>query len=320
MSSFRTEFSTGLNKSTIPLNARILTIGSCFADGIGEKFLENKFQVLVNPFGTVYNPLSIHKLIGMAIRNQNPAAETYLINDEVHCNYDFHSSFSAANREQLQEKIKNAMELVHSFLVKCDFLFITYGTSWVYQLANGQPVANCHKQPAESFNKTLLDQQTIAHSFKEMYEELKKINPAIKIILTLSPIRHIKDTLPLNAVSKSVLRVVCHELTTTFNEVEYFPAYEIMMDDLRDYRFYTSDMIHPNADAVEYIWNKFSQHYFTSAATEILEEWQRVKKMMAHRPFHPKSASHQKFLKGIKTKLEALQPKLNVSEELKKYT
>jgi hypothetical protein len=320
MSSFRTEFNTRLHKNSISHSHQILTLGSCFADSIGNRLTENKFQALVNPFGTTYNPFSIHKLIRMACYNQVPSPETYLDSEEVYSNYDFHSALSALSRKELEKNLKDVIGTVHHFLSQCHFLFITYGTSWVYKRKDNQEiVANCHKQPAVLFTKSLLTQSEIEASFNDMYADLKRINPAIQIILTLSPVRHLKDTIELNSVSKSVLRSACHSITENNDNIDYFPAFEIMMDDLRDYRFYASDMIHPSLEAEEYIWTKFSGSYFSTETRTLLKEWQTVKKMMDHRPFHPSSASHQKFLKDIRAKLEALQPKLDVSEELKNY-
>ncbi|HEY5822807.1 MAG TPA: GSCFA domain-containing protein [Cyclobacteriaceae bacterium] len=320
MSTFRTEFSTRLHKNSISHSAQILTIGSCFADSIGNRLAGNKFHALTNPFGTTYNPLSIHKLLQMACHNQVPSPETYLINEDIHSNYDFHSSLSALSRQELEKKLKEMIGGVHHFLSQCDFLFITYGTSWVYERKDTQEtVANCHKQPSSLFTKSLLNQKAIEDSFKEMYADLKKLNPNIQIILTLSPVRHLKDTIELNSVSKSILRTACYTISESSEDVNYFPAYEIMMDDLRDYRFYTADMIHPSAEAEEYIWNKFSESHFSPETRNLLKEWQTVKKMIEHRPFHPSSASHQKFVKDLRAKLEALQPKLDVSQELSQY-
>ena len=320
MSIFRTEFNTRLHKNTISHSARILTLGSCFADSIGNRLADNKFHALINPFGATYNPLSIQKLIRMACYNQVPSPETYLANEDIHSNYDFHSSLSALSRQELEKKLKDIIGGVHHFISRCDFLFITYGTSWVYERKDIQEVvANCHKQPSSVFNKSLLNQKAIEDSFNEMYADLKKLNPKIQIILTLSPVRHLKDTIELNSVSKSILRTACYSISERSEDVNYFPAYEIMMDDLRDYRFYAEDMIHPSAEAEEYIWNKFSESYFSNDTKALLKEWQTVKKMMEHKPFHPLSLSHQKFVKDIRAKLEALQPKLDVSEELKNY-
>jgi len=318
MASFRTEFNTRLHKNSIPLSSSVLTLGSCFADGIGNKLKANKFNVMINPFGTTYNPLSIHKLIQLAIHNQPPAPETFLSHDGIQHNYDFHSSFGAISKTDLEQNLVNTIGSVHFFLKNCNFLFLTYGTSWVYERNDsGEVVSNCHKQPAALFTKRLLTQKSIEDSFGEMHSELKKLVPGIRIILTLSPVRHVKDTLELNSVSKSLLRVACHSIKEQFADVDYFPAYEIMMDDLRDYRFYASDMIHPSVEAENYIWEKFMEMYFSSETKEILNEWQSIKKMMEHRPFFPESLSHQKFQQTLRVKLEALQSKLDVTEELK---
>jgi hypothetical protein len=317
MAAFRTEFNTRLHKSTIGIKSSLLTIGSCFSDGIGNKLAGNKFNTLVNPFGTTYNPLSIHKLIQMAIHNQAPSPETYSQNEDIYSNYDFHSSFSELTKEKLEKRITEAIGMVHYFLSKSEFLFLTYGTAFVYERKDtGEMVANCHKQPASLFSKQLINQETIITSFNEMYSNLKKFNPGIKIILTLSPVRHIKDTIELNSVSKSILRVACHSLTQNKEEVSYFPAYEIMMDDLRDYRFYTSDFLHPSQEAEEYIWEKFTDNYFDKDTKEIVQQWQTLKKQLEHKPFHPASIGHQKFLKETLTKLEMLNTKLNVEEEI----
>jgi len=320
MSTFRTEFNTRLHKNTISHSTQILTIGSCFADSIGNQLRGNKFHALANPFGTTYNPLSIHKLIQMACHNQVPSPETYLVNEDIHSNYDFHSSLSALSRQELEKKLIEIIGGVHHFISQCDFLFITYGTSWIYTRKDNQElVANCHKQPSSLFSKSLLSQKTIEESFQEMYADIRKLNPTIQIILTLSPVRHLKDTIELNSVSKSIVRTACYSFSESNENVDYFPAYEIMMDDLRDYRFYAADMIHPSSEAEEYIWTKFSESYFSPETRTLLKEWQTVKKMMEHKAFHPSSPSHQKFLKDIRAKLEALQPKLDVNEELKNY-
>jgi hypothetical protein len=253
----------------------------------------------------------------MAVHNQVSSPETYSLNEDIHSNYDFHSSFSELSRVELEKKIKETIGTVHYFLNKCEFLFLTYGTAFVYERNdNGEVVANCHKQPASLFSKQLITQEMITRSFNEMYSDLKKFNPGIKIILTLSPVRHIKDTIELNSVSKSILRIACHSLTQNNEEVNYFPAYEIMMDDLRDYRFYASDLLHPSADAEEYIWGKFTDSYFDKDAKEIIHQWQLVKKLIEHKPFHLDSIAHQKFLKETLIKLEMLSTKLNVEEEM----
>jgi hypothetical protein len=294
-----------------------MTIGSCFSDSMGERLLSNKFQTLVNPFGTTYNPHSIHKLIRMIIHNQVPSPETHLYRDGIFSNYDFHSSLSEQTRELLEQTLKEKINSVHSFLTKCDFLFITYGTAWIYERKdNGEIVANCHKQPSQLFSKRLMSQAEIEKDFDALFFDLKQFNPNIKIIITLSPVRHLKDTLELNSVSKAIVRSACYTLTQSHEDVDYFAAYEIMMDDLRDYRFYSSDKIHPSEDAENYIWDKFADRYFSPETRTTIQDWQTVKKMIDHKPFHPNSASHQKFLNETLSKLENLKLRINVVNEI----
>jgi GSCFA family len=295
----------------------MMTIGSCFSDSMGERLLSNKFQTLVNPFGTTYNPHSIHKLIRMIIHNQIPSPETYLEREDIFSNYDFHSSLSEQTRESLEQTLKEKINSIHSFLAKCDFLFITYGTAWVYERKdNCEIVANCHKQPSQLFSKRLMSQAEIEKDFNALLIDLKKLNPNIKVILTLSPVRHLKDTLELNSVSKAIVRSACYSITQKYEDVDYFAAYEIMMDDLRDYRFYSSDMIHPSEDAENYIWDKFADRYFSPEMRTTIHDWQTVKKMIDHKPFHPNSASHQKFLNETLFKLENLKSRINVVYEI----
>jgi hypothetical protein len=205
----------------------------------------------------------------------------------------------------------------HYQLAGAEWLMITYGTAWVYERKEtGEVVANCHKMPNTLFTKSLLSQQAIADSFDAVYKELKKFNPAIKIILTLSPVRHVKDTLELNSVSKSVVRAACHVISGSFADVSYFPAYEIMMDDLRDYRFYKADMIHPTDVAEEYIWEKFSEKYFSVELKLFLSQWKEIQQAINHRPFHPTSVAHQSFLKETLKRLESLKEMVDVEDEL----
>ncbi len=317
MKDFRTELFPAL--SAFPINGKdtIFTIGSCFAQEIGNHLEENKFLTWNNRFGTNYNPVSIHELLSFALEKTRPYSETYLENDGIHFNYHFHSSFSAVKKEELENKIKTSIEEAHSFLKSVNRIIITYGTAFVYRLKNNKDiVANCHKVPSENFTKTLLTEGEIVQSFQGLYSKLKSINPECKIILTVSPVRHLKDTLQLNSVSKSILRLACHSIANQFHDVEYFPAYEIVLDDLRDYRFYKTDRLHPTEEAVEYIWEKFILSYLDESTKEFIKSWQEIKKDLAHKPFHPQSENHQNFLMETLRKLEQLQLKVDVSDEI----
>lgn len=317
MQSFRTEIKLEKEKHSITLKQDILTIGSCFSDTIGDKLIENKFTALVNPFGTTYNPVSIHKILRAALNNANPASHSYFENNGLYAHYDFHSEFSSPKKEGIEEKVRSAIQTTHDFLKTAHWVIITYGTAWVFNRNDtGDLVANCHKVPAQNFTKELLTEKNILKSFEGFYQNLKAVNPSCKIMLTVSPVRHIKDSLQLNSLSKSILRVTCNTITELHQDVIYFPSYEIMLDDLRDYRFYKSDMLHPNTDAEEYIWNKFSDYLFDDRTKEFLRKWKLIYTSLQHKPFNGQSESHQKFLKKLLNELQELNGTVNVEQEI----
>jgi hypothetical protein len=319
MDPFRTTLNGGVSKHTFNLSNRIFTIGSCFSDSIGTRLADSKINTLVNPFGTVYNPHSIHKLIRYAIFNESVADHTHLTHGDVHLNYDFHSQQSALTADDLRNRLGNTIGTAHHFIRGAQWLLITFGTAWVYErIDTKEIVANCHKQPASSFSKYLLTQKKILESFASMHDDLRKLNPDIRIILTVSPVRHLKDTLELNSASKSVLRIACHTLQESYENVAYFPAYEILLDDLRDYRFYKGDMIHPTTEAENYIWEKFVESYFSPDLRDFVGIWKSLRAALHHKPFHPTSKAHQQFLRDTLSRLEVLQSKVDVRAEIEK--
>ncbi len=316
MKDFRTELIPAVSTSPFGLKERIFTIGSCFANEIGSLLTENKLDVWNNQFGAVYNPISIHQLLEFGLKKSLPSSKSYLEAGGVHLNYHFHSSYSSLNKDELETKIKTSIAEANEFLKNGNRIIITYGTAFVYRLkSTNEIVANCHKVPSANFEKSLLTEAEIVDSFKNFHSKLKTMNPECKIILTVSPVRHLKDTLELNSVSKSILRLFCHSIANQFPEVEYFPAYEILLDDLRDYRFYKTDRLHPTDEAVEYIWEKFVTAYFNEPAKKFIIEWQKIKKDLAHKPFHPQSESHQEFLKEVLKKSEKLQQTIDSTIE-----
>jgi hypothetical protein len=317
MDAFRTILNVDRSAELISIKDQLFTIGSCFADTIGEQLIQNKFNVLKNPFGTTYNPLSIHNQLSYAIHNHLPAQHTFLQNQDVYLNYNFHSSLSALSHTALEKILANSIGKAHYFLKDAKWIMITYGTAWIYTRKDtGEVVANCHKVPANQFEKELCTQKRMLDSFEELYTKLKAFNPNLKIILTVSPVRHLKDTLELNSVSKSVLRLACHTITQQHADVYYFPAYEILLDDLRDYRFYKPDMIHPSVEAEEYIWNKFRQMYFDDNTLAFLEKWKKIRLGLQHKPFHVTSSAHQTFLLGLLSQLNEVKDIVSVSEEM----
>lgn len=314
---FRTTIPPGENRDKISLSDKVICIGSCFADMVGHKLEEHKFNADVNPYGIVFNPDSIFTLLDYSISNRFPPAHTYLKNQGMFYNYNLHSHFWGVDGQQLKEKVEKAIQSTARGLPETNWLILTFGTSIIYQRAdNGETVANCHKMPAGLFNKRLLTEEEIKNNFGLVMDKIKSVNPNINIILTVSPVRHIKEGLELNAVSKSILRVACHQLAESFTNVNYFPAYEIMMDDLRDYRFYKGDMVHPSEVAEDYIWGIFSQNYFSPDVRAFIEMWRKIRKSLDHRPFHPQSANHRGFLKKLLVQLQAISDTVDVNAEI----
>jgi len=314
---FRTPINIPPAQIKINHQTPILTLGSCFSDCMGSQFNLNKFNVLANPFGTVYNPLSIAKLLSFTKNNQLPDSNSYVESQGLHANFDFHSSFSSIDRQTIENRIKLAIEEAHKFLHNTQWLIITLGTAYVYEtIDNSRVVSNCHKLPSRLFTKHLLSQKQILHDLSPTLEDLLNQFKQLNVILTVSPVRHIKDTLINNAVSKANLRVACHTLSESHQRISYFPSYEIMMDDLRDYRFYKEDMIHPTEVAEQYIWEKFVTTYFSKDTQALLKQWAKLQMAINHKPFNPTSDQHQKFLKQTIDQLMELKDKIDISEEL----
>lgn len=314
---FRTIVKPTVSTEKIALTDKIVTIGSCFADTMGDKLTSYKLDALINPFGTIYNPLSIHDILLHSI-NQSALPESgYGILNGLNFNHHVHSSFSSPDKNELHQNIERATLSTNEHLKASKYLFITYGTSFIYiRKDNNEYVANCHKVPADHFTKELLTQKKIIESFEELHRQLMKFNRSLQIILTVSPVRHLKDTLALNSVSKSVLRIACHTLSEQFENVTYFPAYEILLDDLRDYRFYADDLLHPSNAATEYIWERFAEAWFSENDREFFANWDDISKSLAHRPFHPNSQAHQQLLHSTLVRLEKLNAKVDVSDEI----
>ncbi len=313
---FRTIFDIPISKNQISLQSKIITIGSCFSDVIGNQLFVNKINTFTNPFGTVFNPSAIFKLLNQSIQNQPVEDAHFLENDGLWYHYDFHSQNNKTTKADLKTELESLQKNVLKKLQQADFLIITLGTAFAYQLLESKKyVANCHKMPSQLFRKDLLHVKHICQEFEQFYKKIKELNPKMNIVLTVSPVRHIKDGIPENQLSKSILRAACHYLCLDFEGVQYFPAYEIMMDDLRDYRFYEADLIHPNKIAESYIIEKFSNAYFDKNLLNFVKDWSKISTDLNHRPFNENSASHQKFLKNLMKKLEDISKIVNVEKE-----
>lgn len=308
---FRTELQIPESPHKISLQTPMLTMGSCFAEVIGNRLSDNKIPTLTNPFGTIFNPISMAKVINQAIDNQLPDDNLYVEHQGVWFHYDFHSSLWGNSKGELATQLTQKLHEVKNWIGNADFLIFTLGTAFVYRhLETNQIVANCHKSPAHWFKKELLVIDTIVETF----QNLQVSTP--HIILTVSPVRHTKDTLPLNAVSKSILRVACHELCESQTYFHYFPAYELLLDDLRDYRFYKPDLIHPSEVAEEYIFEQFSKTYFDPNLRQFIKEWKKIRQALAHRPLQFNTPNYRKFLENLLEKLQKINENIDVGLEM----
>ncbi len=265
---------------------KMLLMGSCFSDNIGAKLRDAMVDVLVNPFGTIFNPLSIAGAVDKIIDNATIAGAELFMSGGVWNSYDFHSRFSMASKDAALQRMNASIGEAHEHLKVCNTLVLTLGTAVVYRRRDtGEVVTNCHKVPQQEFTRRLASVEEITESLTRAVERLHEFNPALRILFTVSPIRHIADGLEMNSLSKAVLRVAVNNVVRQFKGfVEYFPAFEIVIDDLRDYRFYGADMVHPSDVAIEYIWQTFQATYFDDRSTQAIARCERVSKRLKHRP------------------------------------
>ncbi|SEL68815.1 GSCFA family protein [Aquimarina amphilecti] len=292
----------------IDYNSELLLLGSCFAENIGEKFSYFKYKSLVNPFGILFHPKAIETFLWMATQ-QETYTETDLFyhNEQWHC-FDTHSKLSHPDQKQLLQSLNGALNETYKKIKSATHICITLGTSWVYRLqALDMVVANCHKVPQKEFSKELLSVEEVTQCLLNNIGLIKSLNPNVKIIFTVSPVRHSKDGFVENNQSKSHLIAGIHQARRQDNTTAYFPSYEIMMDELRDYRFYNADMIHPSPVAIDYIWEYFKQTWISKEALVTMNKVKEVQNAISHRPFNPNSEQHQQFLQKLEQKKSEIQ-------------
>ena len=291
----------------IDYNSKILLLGSCFSENIGKKFSYFKFQSTVNPLGILFHPLAIENLITRAINKDYYLDSDLNYNNEQWSCLDAHSKLNNASKEVLLTELNIEIDNTHHQLKEATHVVITLGTSWVYRhIASDVIVANCHKLPQKQFLKELLSIEQIAESLDAVFSLIKSVNPKVSVLFTVSPVRHIKDGFIENTRSKSHLLAAIHQVVEPRKQSHYFPSYEIMMDELRDYRFYNIDMLHPSMLAVDYIWKKFKMVWFSEDALKISETVESIQTKKAHRPFNSSSEAHQQFLKKLQSEIDDL--------------
>lgn len=294
---FRTEIQPLPLAGMLSHHDRILMLGSCFTDNIGARLRDRMFAVLVNPFGTLYNPASIHSAVSrIAAATPFSPSDIHQSADSQWFSYDCHTKLNAPTPHTLLSNLNSHLLRAHHFLSQASAVCITLGTAWVFTLnATGQVVANCQKQPASLFSRTRLSVDDCAAHLSGIISTLRQLNPDIKIILTVSPIRHLADGAHGNQLSKSTLLLACDSATRRHDNVIYFPSYEIMMDDLRSYRFYAADMKHPSDVAVDYIYDIFANSFFSNDTIELSQQALNLTRRTAHRPISQPQEEARKF-------------------------
>ena len=308
------EFDIAKSDTYIEYGQTIISLGSCFANNITQKLLKYKFHIIDHKLGSLYNPHSIFNLIKKVLHKTYP--ESMLI-DGMHLSFDLHSDIRATSKFEFNSLCESRMNILHQGLKESEWLMITLGTAWTHTHLNSNAlVASCHKLPQNLFKKELLSVDLILQEFQELQALLAHLNPKLKILFTISPVRHIKEGLPENTLSKSILHLAAHELVKKFSQCYYFPAYEIMMDELRDYRFYKSDLIHPNELAIDYIWDQFADTFFDETTFKLYEKLKVLLKSIEHRPFNPKSDQHQKFIVETLNKARTFSDTINLTKEI----
>ena len=315
---FRTVVKCTESPDKIGYDTPFLMLGSCFAENLGVKLKQLKFNVTLNPFGIVYHPAAAAQQLKRIITGKPFSADELHLHNELWHSFDHHGRFSHSEVSTCLEQINTELRQAHSELLRSELLFVTFGSAWAYRLkCSGQIVANCHKLPASDFERIRFDVDGIHSVWMETIATLRRFNPSIRIVFTVSPIRHLRDGAHENQLSKSTLLLAVDRLNRESENTGYFPAYEIVLDELRDYRFYSEDMIHINIVAINYIWQRFCENFMNENTIQIMKTVEEIVRAAAHRPLH-QTAGLQKFAANYLEKIANIKqkyPLLNFTEE-----
>ncbi len=324
MPDFRTKLPPFQSPLRLAHSDHTLCVGSCFAEHIGGRLRKLKFPALVNPFGIVYNPVSVGQVFEKLLSGEPFREEDLFENLGLWHSFAHHGRFSYPEKTEALEGVNRSLAEAGAFLAKANRLIVTLGTSNVFVFKkNGEIVANCHKVPGHEFERRRLTIAEIVQALAPVFEKLWEQTPSLEIIATVSPVRHLRDGLIENQRSKATLLLALEEICRRLPFVHYFPAYEILLDDLRDYRFYEADMAHPNPVAVDYVWQYFEEAFFDEKTRTLCRRIERIAAAAAHRPFHPQSVEYQNFIKKTMEEMERLErefPGLDFGEEQKVFT
>jgi len=298
---------------------RLFSMGSCFVENIGQRLIAKKFSLQLNPFGILYNPISIQQSLQILLGKEHLRENDLFEHQELWHSFYHHSRFSKSTKEALQTAISETHTVASQAVQSANRMLFTFGTAFVFEHRERQKVvANCHKLPASHFQRRRLQLKEIVDALRPIFEQLKTQTPDLEILLTVSPVRHLRDGFVENQRSKATLILAADALCKELDFVHYFPAYELLLDDLRDYRFFEKDMVHPSAVAVDYVWQYFAAAFFDEQTKALNRQIDKIQQAAEHRPFRPDSEAHQKFLQQQLAKISALEqqyPKLDFSGE-----
>lgn len=303
MENFRTPITILPYNNKISYASKVFFIGSCFSENIYKKLKELRFNTQCNPYGVLFNPVSIKRALQEIIEKKQYTANDLMLHNELYHSMHHHGKFSTISQNETLSLINSNINESHAFLKQATHIFITLGTALVYKYKS-EIVANCHKIPNKEFEKVLLNTKDVVANLKEIVSVIKSINASANVIFTVSPVRHLKDGMQENSLSKGILKAALAEI-----QVDYFPTYEIMMDDLRDYRFYEADMLHPNEVAINYIFEAFSTSYFNDETKQLMNRIQKYNMALNHRILHSEttaSKKHQEFLEREGKEIEKM--------------
>ena len=308
---FRSEVDIQPLNNKINYDDNLLFLGSCFSGNIGNKFSERLFNTQVNPFGVIFNPISIFKLLERCIAKNYFKETDWIFRNDKWLNLDLHGELSFADLDEALEFSNKLIDDTHNFLKTTNYLFLTFGTAWIYSFRdNNQVVANCHKIPQKEFEKSMLTVTEIVEYGKTLLDKLQATNSKLEIIFTVSPVRHWADGAHNNNLSKSTLHLAVSELLKQKN-TDYFPSYELVIDELRDYRFFDRDLVHPNELATDFVWEKLSGNWIEATTQKDITEIEKLISSANHRPFNVESDAHQKFVEKTLSKLQQLKKRLS---------
>lgn len=306
-------------EADITYNSKIMMFGSCFSENIGNKLRQLKFDISNNPLGILFNPCSIRDTILRITEHRHLESKDLFHKEGVWNSFCLHSKFARLSEEEYLRNANKQIDEALLFLQSATHIFITLGTAWIYEITGtGNVAANCHKEPPQTFTRKRLSVEACVEALSDTIKNIRAVNPDINITFTVSPIRHWKDGAHGNQISKSTLLLAIEEIQQQDPSIHYFPSYEIMMDELRDYRFYAEDMLHPSEQAIQYIWEKFTGSRITQQTADEMSEVGRIIDAANHRAFNPQSKSYRTFKAKTLEAIIALEkrlPQLNFSEE-----